>query len=288
MWTMASIIMSTSIFNQKSALVFGGANGIGQAIAIEFARRGAKVAVADIAETAALETAARIQEDGGQAVALACDVTSIESVTEVAQLALAELAVSEIDIVVNNVGVIVSGHPQDIPLAEWQRILNLNLFSIINSNDVFLPLMLARGSGHIVNTASFAGLYPYAPNRMPYSASKAAVVSLSESLAIYLEPKGIRVSCFCPGPVATAVTKSMKSWSEDAVMIGPGSQFELMTAEQAALVLADGMQQNRIFIPTHDSVLEEMQDHAADPDAYIRRKAKAIAAGDLGLPKLPH
>ena len=277
--------MNASVFHNKSAIIFGGASGIGRALAIEMARRGARVAVADIAEQAARETVTLIAESGGKAIVLPCDVCREDSVREVAEAAATELGA--IDIVVNNVGVIVSGNPQDIPLAEWQRIFDLNLFSVLRSNAVFLPLMLARGSGHIVNTASFAGLYPYASNRMPYSASKAALVSLTESLALYLEPKGIRVSCFCPGPVMTGVMKAMKSWSEDAVMTGPGSQFDLMTAEQAAVVLANGMQQNRIFIPSHEPVLQEMQHHAADPDAYIRRKAGAIAAGDLGLPKLP-
>lgn len=277
--------MSASVFDHKTALIYGGANGIGRALAIEIAGRGASVAVADIAEDAARETAALIAESGGRAIALPCDVSSDDSVREVAEAATTELG--EIDIVVNNVGIIVTGNPQDIPLPEWQRIFNLNLFSVVRSNAVFLPLMLTRGHGHIVNTASFAGLYPYASNRLPYSASKAALVSLTESLALYLEPKGIRVSCFCPGPVMTGVMKAMKSWSEDAVMTGPGSQFDLMTAEQAAIILADGMQQNRIFIPSHEPVLEEMQNHAADPDGFIRRKANAIAAGDLGLPKFP-
>lgn len=271
------------VFDNKNALILGGGNGIGQAIALEFARRGARIAVADIDEAAAKQTADEIERDNGTAIALCCDVTDSESLEVTIESAAASL--DGIDIVVNNVGVIVSGNPQDIPLGEWQRIIDINLFSVLRSNEIILPRMLRRGTGYIVNTASFAGLYPYATNRMPYSASKAAIISLSESLALYLEPKGIRVSCFCPGPVMTAVMKNMRSWSEDAVMSGPGSQFDLISAEQAAVTLAVGMQQGRIVIPTHEAVFEEIRRHADDPDQFIRDKAAEISLGELGLPK---
>lgn len=273
----------TDCFADKSALIFGAANGIGRAVAMEFARRGATVAVADIDYESAIQTAETILNAGGRAMALSCDVTSDQSM--LSAVGDAEAAYGDIDIVVNNVGVIVSGNPEDMPLSEWQRVVDLNLFPAIRSNDIFLPKLLARGCGHIVNTASFSGLYPYASNRIPYAASKAALLALSESLALYLEPKGVSISCFCPGPVMTNVTKSMKTWSEDAVMSGPGSQYDLMSAEEAAIKLADGMAAGKIFIPTHEHVLESMRDHAGDPDAFIRKKIEAIASGDLGLPK---
>ena len=93
-----------------------------------------------------------------------------------------------------------NGHPEDIPLAEWQRIMDLNYFAAVRGCQHFLPKFLARGSGHLVNTASFAGLYPYAASRVPYAASKAAIISMSQNLAVYLEPQGVRVSCLIPGP----------------------------------------------------------------------------------------
>jgi short-subunit dehydrogenase len=107
---------------------------------------------------------------------------------------------TEPDIVMNNVGAIMNGNPEDVPIGEWERIISLNLMSVVRSNAVWLPKLLARGRGHIVNTASFAGLFPYATSRMPYVVSKAGVIALSESLALYLHPQGIRVSCLCPGP----------------------------------------------------------------------------------------
>ena len=269
-------------FENKRALIFGAARGIGRAVALEFARRGAHVAIADIDHAGAQEAAAQIVGAGGKATSLACDVTRDESVRDVA--AEAERRIGEIDIVMNNVGVILSGNPEDIPMAEWQRILNLNLLSVVRSNDVFLPKMIARGSGYVVNTASFAGLYPYAMNRMPYVASKAAVVALSESLALYFLPKGIRVSCLCPGPVMTRVMEGMKTWTPDAPMPGPGVQYKLKTAEEVAIILADGMRDGRIIIPTDEKVWEVMRRHVESPDQFIHEKIEDFARGDWGRP----
>ena len=271
-----------SIFANKRALIFGGAKGIGRAIALEFAKRGAQIAVADIDQASAEETALAIVAAGGRARSFHCDVSSDESVRATAEAA--ESALGEIDIVVNNVGVILSGNPEDIPIEGWQRVINLNLFPVIRSNAVLLPKLIARGSGHIVNTASFAGLYPYAANRMPYVASKAAVIALSESLALYLQPQGIRVSCFCPGPVMTGVMQGMKTWSDNVAMRGPGTQFKLMTADEAAVVLADGMSAGRVIIPTHEAVWEVIREHAASPDAFIDKKIEEFASGNSGLP----
>jgi short-subunit dehydrogenase len=174
-----------------------------------------------------------------------------------------------------------------VPIGEWERILSLNLMSVVRSNAVWLPKLLARGRGHIVNTASFAGLFPYATSRMPYVASKAAVIALSESLALYLHPQGIRVSCLCPGPVMTGVADGMKQWSAKAVMQGPGSNLTVLRAEQVAVTLADGMAAGRVIIPSHDEAWEIMRRHAADPDAYIQAKIEAVASGDFGRPKMP-
>ena len=273
-----------STFDKKSALIYGAAKGIGRAVAFEFARRGAKVAVADIDKALADETAAGIIAQGGQAVALRCDVMSDLSVRE-AGIA-AEISLGAIDIVMNNVGAIVNGNPEDIPLGEWERIVSLNLMSVVRSNAVFLPKMLARGKGYIVNTASFAGLYPFAASRMPYVAAKAAVVALSESMALYLHPQGIRVSCLCPGPVMTNVMDSMKNWSANAVLRGPGSQLDIKTVENVATTLADGMRDGRIIIPTHEEVWGTLREHWASPDAFIQKKIAEFAGGDDGRPRL--
>lgn len=272
-------------FSGANALIFGGAKGIGKAVAIEWARRGARLAIADIAEDQAAETAAEIVAQGGTSIALKADVRSEEAIAQVA--AQAEAALGGIDVVMNNVGVMLNGHPEDIPVAEWQRIMDLNYFSSVRSSAHFLPKFLARGSGHIVNTASFAGFYPYAASRVPYAASKAAIIAMSQNLALYLEPKGIRVSCLIPGPVMTAISDSMTSWSDDCPMRGPGKETRLLMPQELATVLADGMEAGKILIPSDPVAFDIVKRWAADPDKFIRVKIAEFAGGDAGNPAIP-
>lgn len=272
------------VFKGRSALVFGAGRNIGRAIVREFARRGARVAVADIDFEGAEEAAALIRAAGGEALALRCNVTQSESISAAA--AAAEAALGEIDIVMNNAGLLHSGNPEDFPFSEWERMIGCNLLGMVRSIEVFLPKMLARGGGYIVNTASFAGLYPYAASRIPYAVSKAGVIALSENLALYAIPKGVKVSCLCPGPVMTTSTHSMKTFSENVPMRGPGKHLWLKSQEEVAVILADGMQAGRIMIPTHEEVRETLLEWADSPDDFIRKQIAAFAAGDIGQPQI--
>ena len=272
-------------FAGANALIYGAAKGIGRAVALEFARRGAKVAVADIDAAAASDTAAAIVATGGEAIALVANVLSDESVRATADAAGA--ALGEIDIVMNNVGGLLNGHPEDIPMSEWQRMMDLNYFAAVRSVSLFLPKMQARGSGHIVNTASFAGLYPYAASRIPYAAAKAAVIAMTESLAIYLQPQGIRVSCLIPGPVLTGVLDTMTSWTPDCPMRGPGSELEIKQVNDVADTLANGMRDGKVLISTDEKAWDIVRRWAASPDAFIQAKIDQFASGDSGRPIVP-
>lgn len=272
-------------FSGSSALIFGGAKGIGKAVALEWARRGARVAIADLDLEAARHTAQAIFDAGGQAFAVKADVMSEDSIA--AAIDTAERAIGEIDILMNNVGAILNGHPEDIPLHEWQRIMDLNYLGTVRATLQLLPRLLARGSGHIVNTASFAGLYPYAASRIPYAASKAAIIAYSQSLALYCEPKGIRISCLIPGPVMTNVMDSMTSWTENCPVRGPGKETVLMLPEQVAAVLADGMRDGKVLIPSDDVAFEIVRRWADAPDDFIREKLQDFAQGDTGTPLVP-
>jgi NAD(P)-dependent dehydrogenase (short-subunit alcohol dehydrogenase family) len=177
-----------------------------------------------------------------------------------------------------------NGHPEDIPFAEWHRMMDINYFAAVRGVQVFLPKFLARGSGHIVNTASFAGLYPYAASRIPYAAAKAAVISLSENLALYLEPQGIRVTCLMPGPVMTGVLDTMTSWTPDCPMRGPGSELGLMLAEDVAVVLSDGMRDGKVLIPSDPTAWDIVERWANSPDGFIKTKIDDFAHGEAGRP----
>jgi NAD(P)-dependent dehydrogenase (short-subunit alcohol dehydrogenase family) len=272
-------------FDGSAAIIFGGGRNIGRAIALEFARRGARVVAADIDGEGAGETAKLIRAAGGEAWGVRGDVSSEDSVREAADEAVRRLG--EIDIVMNNAGILSGGNPEDIPLSEWQRVMDINLFGMVRSNQVFLPRMLARGRGYIVNTASFAGLYPFATSRIHYAATKAAVVSMSENLALYLMPKGIRVSCLCPGPVMTTSLQGMKHFTPEYTLRAPGSHLTLKSQEETAIILADGMRDGRIIIPTHDELWETLKQRAASPDAFIRKKNDEFESGDSGRPHVP-
>jgi len=272
-------------FAGSNALIFGGAKGIGRCVAIEWAQRGARLVIADIDEGAAQAVAGEIAANGGTAVGIDANVLSDESVAAAA--AQAEAALGPIDIVMNNVGGMLNGHPEDIPLAEWARIMDLNYFAAVRGALLFMPKMLARRRGHIVNTASFAGLYPYAASRVPYAAAKAAVISMSENLAVYLEPQGVRVSCLIPGPVMTGVMDSMTSWTEDCPMRGPGSETSLLQPEDVATVLSDGMRDGRVLIPSDPVAFDIIARRAAGPDDFIRAKIAQFTGGDGGSPAIP-
>lgn len=275
---------STAPFSGRTALLFGGAKGIGKAIALEWARRGARVAVADLDEEAAKATAAEIVAAGGSAVAVKADVLSDASVaTAVAE---AETVLGAIDILLNNVGAMLNGHPEDIPMTEWQRMMDLNYFGTLRGIQAVLPGMLARGRGHVVNTASFAGLYPYAASRIPYAAAKTAVISLTQNLALYLEPQGLRVTCLVPGPVLTGVMDAMTTWTEDCPMRGPGAELELMLPEDVALVLSDAMVEGRVLVPSDGTAWDILKRWAASPDAFLRDKIADFAKGERGVPQI--
>jgi NAD(P)-dependent dehydrogenase (short-subunit alcohol dehydrogenase family) len=276
---------SENIFAGKTVLLIGGGRNIGREVALEFARRGAAVAVADRDEEGAREVAAEIIASGGRASAFACDVTSEDSIRLAAEGA--EAALGQVDILMNNAGILSGGNPEDIPVAAWQQMMDVNFFGMVRAIELFLPRMLARGSGHIVNTASFAGLYPFASSRIHYAASKAAVVSMSENLALYCLPKGVQVSCLCPGPVMTTSVQGMKHFSQDYAMRAPGSHLTVKSQAETARILADGMQQGRIIIPTHEELWASLVQRAESPDAYIRAKNAEFESGDSGRPQVP-
>lgn len=270
-------------FSGAHALLFGAGKGIGRAVAEEFARRGARVSIADIDIAAAREAVELIGQESGSAKAYSCDVLRDESIDRT--IADAEAVFGPVDIVMNNVGAILNGHPEDIPFEEWQRISDLNYGATWRCVKMILPGMLERGRGHIVNTASFAGTYPYAASRMPYAAAKAAIINLSENLALYCEPLGLRVTCLIPGPVVTTIAESMTNWTPNAQLRGPGANLASLQPAVVATRLADGMRDGRVLVSSDDALWEIVKQWAADPDAFIREKIAEVAAGNLGLPQ---
>lgn len=254
----------------RTAIVTGAASGIGRGAARALARAGAHVVVSDIDLAGADAVAAAINEAGGIAFGARCDVARDGQFEALRDATLDRFG--RVDIVMNNAGVILSGLPEDVPVSEWERVLNVNLISVARSNSVFLPLLLAQGHGHIVNTASFAGLYSYSFDRLPYAASKAAIFQISEGLAIYLRPKGIGVTVLCPGPVATNIMATSRSWTEGVAVRGPGPEFAVMDADQVGELVVDAIRRNVFFLPTHPQVRERLVKRASNFDANLQEQ----------------
>ena len=250
----------------SAAFVTGAGSGIGRAIARELARRGARVLVTDVDGQRADDVAAEISGAGGTACSQRCDVARDDDFEAARDRALAEFGT--VDVVVNNVGVLVAGRPEVIPVDEWQRVLDLNVLGTVRSNRVFLPLLMAQGRGHVVNTASASGILNYAYDRTPYAASKAAVVMLSEALFMYLRPHGVGVSCLCPAGVATNILEQIRFVGDQLPLSAP--DLPVVDAEVAGQRVADAIERRAFLVLTADEVREELRRKGADLDAYLR------------------
>jgi NAD(P)-dependent dehydrogenase (short-subunit alcohol dehydrogenase family) len=244
------------------AVITGGGSGIGRATAHSLARRGSRIVVTDIDEARAQAVAAEI---GDQAIGLRCDVTRVEDLEEARQAALERFG--RVDLVMNNVGVLAVGPVEAIPLDAWQRVVDINLLGAVRSNLVFLPGLMAQGSGHIVNTASTAGLLPYGFDRLPYTATKHAIVGLSQALALYLAPHGIGVSCLCPAGVMTNIVEQITFYGEPALPTGPS--FPIEEAQTLGELVADGVSTGRFLLTTAPEVAAEIAALATDMDGYL-------------------
>jgi NAD(P)-dependent dehydrogenase (short-subunit alcohol dehydrogenase family) len=193
----------------KTAFVTGGASGIGFALGRAFAQSGMKVMLADI-EADALAAAVETLRDIGRDVrGIACDVADACSVERAA--AASYQAFGNVHVVCNNAGVAGGSGIDNISLETWRWVLDVNLMGVVHGVRTFVPHIRAHGEGgHIVNTASMAGIAS-SLGFSPYSASKFAVVSMSEGLANQLKPLGIGVSVLCPDYVRTGISESRRN-----------------------------------------------------------------------------
>jgi NAD(P)-dependent dehydrogenase (short-subunit alcohol dehydrogenase family) len=247
------------------AVLTGAGSGIGRATAIVLARLGSKAVVSDIDVDRAKYVAGEIEARSGHAVGVRCDVSLPEDVAALAETALHEYG--RVDIVMSNVGVIAKGDPLEIPMEAWDSIIDVNLLGTVRVLQTFLPILVDQGSGHIVTTGSTAGLFPYAYDRLPYVATKAAVVALSESLALYARPRGIGVTCFCPAGVVTNIVEQIRQYGPPTRVQPP--QLPVVDAEDAGELVVQGILENRLLVLTDPLAETMIQRHAADRDEFL-------------------
>ncbi|WP_455887112.1 SDR family NAD(P)-dependent oxidoreductase [Pseudomonas rustica] len=192
-------------FQNKVAIVTGGAGGIGAAIASRLASEGATVVVSDVNLEAAQAVVQAIEAEGGKALAMAADIASGEACRGLVQAVASKFG--RIDVLVNNAGINRRGNLLALSEDDWHSSFAVNLDAMFHLCRAVLPGMIEAGGGAIVNTASQWGLYP-APGHIAYNVTKAAVASFTQNLARDYAPQKIRVNAVCPGEIHTPMLEA--------------------------------------------------------------------------------
>ena len=250
-------------FKDKVAVVTGGGSGIGRALALALAREGARVVVADIDEAAMEAVVREARGHGVDALPVRTDVTDLAQVQGLADRAWREFGA--VHVLCNNAGVAAWGALENATHRDWQWVLGVNLWGVIHGIEAFVPRMIAGGQrGHIVNTASMAGLIA-SQGLGVYNTSKYAVVGLSETLAKDLRPYRIGVSVLCPLGVQTRIRDSERN--RPAALrnehVEPATPVELIGRSLAPDAVADmvlaAIHANELYVITHDESLEPLR-----------------------------
>jgi len=259
-------------FQDRIAIVTGGASGIGRALCEELGSRGTAVVIADIDKEGAEQVASVISSGGGRARAVYLDVAQEAEVRKLINETAGEHG--RLDFMFNNAGVANLGEVRDMTPGQWRRIIEINLLGILYGTTAAYPLMVEQGSGHIVNTASQAGLYTMA-GTTSYATTKHAVVGLSTSLRAEGAGLGVRVSVLCPGPVQSNIVDTatiVSTFQENIFKKVP--QFMIMGAGRAARTILRGVARNQaiIIFPFHARLFWWL--HRVHPDipAFIARQ----------------
>lgn len=270
----------------KAAFVTGGASGIGLALGRAFAEAGMKVMLVDIEEDALKAAVRSLHNIGPEVRGVVCDVSDPHSVERAAGASYQ--AFGHIHVVCNNAGVAAGGGVDNISIDDWRWVLDVNLMGVLYGIRTFVPHILAHGEGgHIVNTASMAGMVS-GLGFGPYSASKFAVVNMSEGLAMHLKPLGIGVSVLCPGWVRTRIDQSGRNRPKrygPPRTPEPGSQAAVLLAHVAELLqsgldpsdvarrVLTAIREDEFYIFTHPQMRFEMEQRFAAISAAMDEAA---------------
>ncbi|MEQ0561990.1 SDR family oxidoreductase [Amycolatopsis sp. NEAU-NG30] len=253
----------------RVAVLTGAAHGIGAAMARRFAAEGAAgVVVSDVDAAGAARVADEIATAGGRAVAVTADATSKKDLKALVAAARAEFG--PVDLFCANAGAAFGTgvHAAD---EQWQKSWEINVMQHVHAAQVVLPAMLARGEGHLLITASGAGLLGI-PGDAPYSVTKHAAVGLAEWLAITYRPRGVRVSALCPLGVRTALLEPGIAAGHPAAL-AIAAAAPLLEPEDVAEAVVRGLAKEEFLILPHESVRESFARKAGALDAWIDEMA---------------
>lgn len=272
---------------QRRVLITGAGSGLGRGLALRYAGIGARVACVDVIAERAEQTRALLPGAGHLAFTadVGCDA-QMQSLHDAVQAQWQGL-----DVLINNAGIASGGAMVETTMAEWERVLNINLLSVVRGCRLFVPGMVAQGSGQVLNTASFAGLAG-APGLMTYGVAKAGVVALSEQLRAEMHGKGVRVGVICPAFFRTNLCESAIGNPNVAVVaqklmdISPDSVDSVCDAVLAAAERGEFM-----IIPTRREPLRWRMKRWF-PNLYFKQLMKLVGersqlASSLGKQKEP-
>jgi NAD(P)-dependent dehydrogenase (short-subunit alcohol dehydrogenase family) len=258
----------------KVAVITGGASGIGKAVAVRAAADGMRVVLADIEEAALKEAESELVGRGAEAIAVVTDVSDAAAVRALRDAALDRFGA--VHLVHNNAGVGLGGPIWEVTEEDWRWILGVNLWGVVHGIATFVPLLIEQGEGHVVNTASIAGLAS-AAFLGPYNATKHAVVAISETLFKDLQAVGapVGVSVLCPGFVQTRIAESDRNRPDWAPERGAGGAAELRAAVQGmvdagippdlvAERVLDAVRSSTFYVLTHPELLPAITSHFED------------------------
>ncbi len=260
----------------KVAVVTGAASGIGNAVATRLAEEGMNVVLADIEEGPLADAEKTLADSGATVMAVPTDVTKAEQVDALAEKTFARFGTAHV--VHNNAGVATGGPMWTLAEEDWQWVLGVNLWGVIHGVRAFVPRMVEQDEGHVVNTASIAGLTS-APMMGPYNVSKHGVVTLSETLAAELALHGssVKVSVLCPGWVNTRINEADRnrppelqrtsdvgdSMAEMGRQLLDGLLKSGMAPAEVASRVVDAIRDERFYILTHPE-MTPMIEHRMD------------------------
>ncbi|TPQ39181.1 MULTISPECIES: SDR family NAD(P)-dependent oxidoreductase [Cupriavidus] len=256
---------------QQAAVITGAASGIGCALAQALAAQGYALALADIDANALEAARAALAGQGATVIAIPTDVSDAAQIEHLCEESFRRLG--RVDLLVNNAGILATGRCWELEPEVFERVLRVNLWSVLHALRNFVPRMAEQGSGHIVNVASMAGL-AVGPWLAPYTLSKQGVVALSEGLLLELQAAGIPlgVSVVCPGPVATGIAAGLGGTAQQEVDQMNGALRNGiaagMTPDAVAQRILDGVSAGQFWILPHEQAAQA---------ALVR--AQGIAAG---------
>lgn len=253
----------------KRVLITGGASGLGKAMAMTFARHGHHVSIVDLNEERGQETLAELSALKIDSLYQQCDVRDMQDIESA--VATVQKRWGGLDIMINNAGVAAGGPFDWVSSEDWEWVMDINFFGVLRGCQATIPLMKEQGSGHIVNIASMAGLLN-PPGMSNYNVSKAAVISLSETLVAELQPHGIGVTCVCPSFFKTNLGESMRSPDQttSAKLEKLVENSSALSADDIATIIYDAVESNQFLVMPHEKARKAWDYKCRDLDKHLQ------------------